>query len=85
MDHGKRIEQALTAAVARITADRCPPKLAAALQYSMFPGGARVRPRLCLAVAAACGDEAEWDEDEGFRASDGRPSGARRDGRGDGR
>ena len=57
MDHGKRIEQALTAAVARVTADRCPPKLAAALQYSMFPGGARVRPRLCLAVAAACGDD----------------------------
>lgn len=33
-----------------------PPQLAAALPYAVFPGGARVRPRLCLAVAVACGD-----------------------------
>lgn len=58
MDHGARIELALAAAVDRITADGCPPKLAAALGYAVFPGGARVRPRLCLAVAAACGDDA---------------------------
>jgi len=29
----------------------------AAMQHSVFPKGARVRPRLCLAVAAACGDD----------------------------
>jgi geranylgeranyl diphosphate synthase type II len=29
----------------------------AAMQHSVFPRGARVRPRLCLAVAAACGDD----------------------------
>lgn len=57
MDHGVRIEDALGAAIARVAADRCPPKLAAALRYAVFPGGARVRPRLCLAVAAACGDD----------------------------
>lgn len=57
MDHGSRIEDALKAAIVRVTADRCPPKLAAALDYALFPGGARVRPRLCLAVAAACGDD----------------------------
>jgi geranylgeranyl diphosphate synthase type II len=57
MDHGIRIEAALKLAIARITADGCPPKLASALEYAMFPGGARVRPRLCLAVAAACGDD----------------------------
>jgi geranylgeranyl diphosphate synthase type II len=57
MDHGNRIESALKAAILRATADRCPPKLAAALDYAVFPGGARVRPRLCLAVAAACGDD----------------------------
>lgn len=31
----------------------CPPKLAAALAHAVFPGGARVRPKLCLAVALA--------------------------------
>jgi geranylgeranyl diphosphate synthase type II len=35
----------------------CPPKLAAALRYSLFPGGGRFRPRLCLAVAMACGED----------------------------
>jgi geranylgeranyl diphosphate synthase, type II len=34
-----------------------PPGLANALQYAVFPGGARIRPRLCLAVALACGDD----------------------------
>ena len=34
-----------------------PPRLAAAMRYAVFPGGARIRPRLCLAVAAACGDD----------------------------
>ena len=31
----------------------CPPRLAAALEHAVFPGGARVRPKLCLAVALA--------------------------------
>lgn len=35
----------------------CPPKLAAAIRHAVFPGGARIRPQLCLAVAAACGDD----------------------------
>ncbi|MGB3626637.1 MAG: polyprenyl synthetase family protein [Henriciella sp.] len=35
-------------------ADNCPPKLKSALQHAVFPGGARVRPKLCLAVASAC-------------------------------
>jgi geranylgeranyl diphosphate synthase type II len=34
-----------------------PPKLAAAMRYSVFPGGARIRPRLCLAVAKACAED----------------------------
>lgn len=33
------------------------PLLASALRHSVFPGGARVRPRLCLAVAFACDPE----------------------------
>ncbi len=52
-----RIEMALGAAIARAEAG-APPKLASALRYAVFPGGARVRPRLCLAVAGACGDDA---------------------------
>jgi geranylgeranyl diphosphate synthase type II len=34
-----------------------PPLLAGAMRHAVFPKGARVRPRLCLAVAAACGDD----------------------------
>jgi geranylgeranyl diphosphate synthase type II len=52
-----RIEAVLEAAVARAEPDNAPPKLAAALRYAVFSGGARVRPHLCLAVAAACGDD----------------------------
>ncbi len=52
-----RIEGALGAALARSTAQGCPPELAAALRHAVFPGGARIRPKLCLAVARACGDD----------------------------
>lgn len=52
-----RIEQALAAAVASGEAEGCPPKLAGAIRHAVFPGGARVRPRLCLAVAHACGED----------------------------
>src|SRR5579875_2255520 len=49
-----QIEGALQAALATVNAG-CPPGLAAALRHAVFPGGMRVRPRLCLAVAKACG------------------------------
>jgi geranylgeranyl diphosphate synthase type II len=52
-----RIEQALEAAVATATTPGCAPLLAAAVRHAVFPGGARIRPRLCLAVARACGDD----------------------------
>ena len=57
MEASKRIENVLTNAVALADAPGCPPSLAAAVRYAVFPGGARVRPRLCLAVAHACGDD----------------------------
>jgi len=57
MDAGTRIEQALQGAVTRADVAGCPPGLAAAMRHAVFPRGARVRPRLCLAVAAACGDD----------------------------
>lgn len=62
MEHGVRIEAALNAAISHACGERqgrgedCPAQLAAALRYAVFPGGARLRPRLCLAVSEACGD-----------------------------
>ncbi|GAB5414616.1 MAG: polyprenyl synthetase family protein [Congregibacter sp.] len=46
-------EYVLRSVVADAADSRCPPKLAAALHSAVFPGGARVRPKLCLAVALA--------------------------------
>jgi geranylgeranyl diphosphate synthase type II len=57
MDIAIRVEQELEAALSRATNAPCPPRFADALRYAVFPGGARVRPRLCLAVAKACGDQ----------------------------
>jgi geranylgeranyl diphosphate synthase type II len=54
----QRIEQALEAALARGEERGAPPRLAAAVRHAVVPGGARIRPHLCLAVAAACGDDA---------------------------
>jgi geranylgeranyl diphosphate synthase type II len=51
-----RIEQVLAQAVAAGEAEGCPPRLAGAIRHAVFPGGARIRPQLCLAVAHACGD-----------------------------
>ncbi len=52
-----RIEQALATAIATGESSDCPPKLAGAVRHAVFPGGARIRPQLCLAVAQACGDD----------------------------
>jgi geranylgeranyl diphosphate synthase type II len=57
MDAVNRIEQALHTAIGRADISGCPPRLAAAMRRAVFPRGARVRPRLCLAVAAACGED----------------------------
>jgi len=57
MDPKTRLEKALHYAMARAGAGEAPPKLAQAMRHAVFPGGARVRPQLCLAVAAACGDD----------------------------
>jgi geranylgeranyl diphosphate synthase, type II len=57
MDTSRRIEQALLSAIAAADRPGCPPRLAAAVRHAVFPGGARIRPQLCLAVAHACGDD----------------------------
>ncbi len=53
-----QLEDALRHAVRRLAAPPCAPRLASALGHAVFPGGARVRPRLCLAVAEAFADPA---------------------------
>lgn len=57
MDAKGRVERALDEAVAHAEAPGCPPRFAEAIRYAVFPGGARIRPRLALAVAWACGDD----------------------------
>ncbi|MFM7848275.1 MAG: polyprenyl synthetase family protein [Rubrivivax sp.] len=52
-----RIEDALESALEQAQGPGCPPQLAAAVRHAVFPGGARIRPQLCLAVARACGDD----------------------------
>ncbi len=60
MDAASIVEQAIRSALAsQVTAGQTPPALAAALEAALFPGGARLRPRLCLAVASACEAGAE--------------------------
>ena len=51
-----RIEEALDRALAIAGGAGSPPLLASAMNYAVFPGGHRIRPHLCLAVARACGD-----------------------------
>ena len=55
MDAITRIERSLNAAIVRAEAPGCPPQLAAAVKHAVFPRGSRIRPRLCHAVADACG------------------------------
>ncbi len=55
MDNSERIEAALEAAIRAQEGASGPPRLAAAIRHAVFPGGARIRPHLCLAVAQACG------------------------------
>jgi len=53
----QHIESSLACAVAELERD-APPKLAAAIHHALFPGGARIRPRLCMAVAHAAENDA---------------------------
>ncbi|WP_137181318.1 polyprenyl synthetase family protein [Roseomonas sp. AR75] len=57
MDIAARIESSLADAVLLAEATGAPPRLAAALRHAVFPKGARIRPRLTLAVSGACGDD----------------------------
>jgi len=52
-----RIEKGLSQTLNRALRTGAPPTLAAGVRYCIFPGGARIRPKLCLAVAESCGDD----------------------------
>jgi len=58
MDPQSRIEAHLSLLFTRAATPSGPPLLQAAMRHAVFPGGARVRARLTLAVAYACGDDA---------------------------
>ncbi len=68
MDVKARIERTLEQAVERGTGTANPPRLTAAIRYALFPPGARLRPRLCLGVAGACGDDRPAMTDAGAAA-----------------
>ncbi len=57
MELNQRIHSTLDDALSDEALAETPDGLKNALQYAVFPGGARVRPRLCLSVALACGDD----------------------------
>lgn len=56
MDADALIERVLERSVATGEVPGAPPLLGRAIRHSVFPGGARVRPKLCVAVTAACGE-----------------------------
>jgi len=57
IDVKQRIDDALRQALARSRDIDGPQRLTAAIEHAVFPGGARIRPQLCLAVAGACDAE----------------------------
>ena len=52
-----RIETSIHEVLNQQQLSHAPPKLAKSLDYALFPGGARIRPTICMSVAMACGDD----------------------------
>ncbi|WP_439154499.1 polyprenyl synthetase family protein [Yoonia sp.] len=52
-----RIADTMTAAIQQGQGGVAPSRLAAALEYAVTPGGARIRPTILMSVAMACGDD----------------------------
>ena len=57
MDTDQRIDNALRKAIESHLDKKTPPGLTAAIDHAVFPGGHRIRPRICLAVANAAGTD----------------------------
>ncbi len=58
MDSMQKLATTISSALAMADDPGCPPGLTTALTYAVLPGGHRIRPRLSLAVADACGNDA---------------------------
>ncbi len=52
-----RIDRSLAQALDLTRGGEAPPLLTKAMRYAVIPGGARIRPRLCIAVARACAED----------------------------
>ncbi|MEM7660682.1 MAG: polyprenyl synthetase family protein [Pseudomonadota bacterium] len=59
MNISMQIDATLEHSIALAEHPNGPPLLSSAVRYAVLPGGARVRPQLCMAVAAACEPDAE--------------------------
>ncbi len=57
MNAAERIERVLTENLQASSGPACPPGLDAAVRHAVFPGGARIRPKICLAVSDACSED----------------------------
>ncbi len=57
MDIQARIQNAMERHFQQVLSASTPPTLKAAMQHAAFPGGARIRPQLCTAVAMVCGED----------------------------
>ena len=53
----KHLERALDHALKSHESEKGPALLSKAIRHAVFPGGARIRPQLTLAVAQACGND----------------------------
>ncbi|WP_425099412.1 polyprenyl synthetase family protein [Tropicibacter sp. S64] len=58
MTFAPRIDAAMLRALEAAQGQPAPARLASALHYATFPGGARIRPTILMSVATACGDDA---------------------------
>ncbi len=65
----ERVEAALERALGHCESSSTPPGLRAAMRHAVFPSGGRLRPGLCLSVAAACGSEADHDAEADVAAA----------------
>ncbi len=65
MDIQARIQTAMERHFQQILAVSTPPTLHAAMKHAVFPGGARIRPQLCTAVAMVCGEDDPFLTDAG--------------------
>jgi geranylgeranyl diphosphate synthase type II len=54
------VERQLMSVISEASGSGCPSGLSGALHWAVFPGGSRMRPRICRAVNLACGGRDEW-------------------------